>query len=70
MLKKSASDVLASYRSSTYPKGYVEVFHPLRPCKTAFMSILCEHSPTVPHVWTIEVLASDIAFPELARRDP
>ena len=69
MLKKSACDVLASYRSSTYPKGYVEVFHSLWPCRAAFMSILYEHSPSVPHVWTIEVLVSDIAFLGLARRD-
>ena len=55
MLKKFACDVLALYRSSTYPKGYFEVFHSLWPCRAAVMSILCEHSPSVPHVWTIEV---------------
>ena len=40
MLKKSASIVLASFRSSTYPRGYASGLHSLRPCWTAFLSIL------------------------------
>jgi len=40
MLKKSASGVLASFRSSTYPRGYASGLHSLRPCWTAFLSIL------------------------------
>jgi len=32
MLKKSASFVLASFRSSTYPRGYASSLHSLRPC--------------------------------------
>jgi len=40
MLKKSASVVLASFRSSTYPRGYDSGLHSLRPCWTAFLSIL------------------------------
>jgi uncharacterized pyridoxal phosphate-containing UPF0001 family protein len=42
MLKKSASNVLASFRPSTYPRGYASVPHSLRPCWTAFLSILLE----------------------------
>ena len=40
MLKKSASIVLASFRPSTYPRGYASVLHSLRPCWTAILSIL------------------------------
>ena len=40
MLKKSASFVLASFRSSTYPRGYASGLHSLRPRWTAFLSIL------------------------------
>jgi len=40
MLKKPASFVLASLRSSTYPRRYVSGLHSLRPCWTAFLSIL------------------------------
>src|SRR5438132_2390058 len=38
--KKSASFVLASFRPSTYPRGYASALHSLRPCWTAFLSIL------------------------------
>jgi len=40
MLKKSASIVLASFRPSTYPRGYASALHSLRPCWTNFLSIL------------------------------
>jgi len=40
MLKKPASSVLASFRSSTYPRGYASGLHSLRPCWTGFLSIL------------------------------
>ena len=40
MLKKSASGVLASFRPSTYPRGYASALHLLRPCWTNFLSIL------------------------------
>jgi hypothetical protein len=40
MLKKSASSVLASLRPSTYPRGYASALRSLRPCWTAFLSIL------------------------------
>jgi hypothetical protein len=40
MLKSSASGVLVSLRSSTYPRGYASGLHSLRPCWTAFLSIL------------------------------
>jgi hypothetical protein len=40
MLKKSASVVLASFRPSTYPRGYASVLHSLRPCWRNFLNIL------------------------------
>jgi len=40
MLKKSAGFVLASFRPSTYPRRYASGLHSLRPCWTAFLSIL------------------------------
>jgi hypothetical protein len=40
MLKKSASSVLGSSKSSTYPKGTPPVSTRLRPCRTVFLSIL------------------------------
>src|SRR5437879_6777812 len=57
MRKKSASFVLASFRPSTYPRGYASALHSLRPCWTAFLSSLWECSPVVLHVRTLEVLA-------------
>jgi hypothetical protein len=44
MLKKSSSSVLASFRPSTYPRGYASALHSLRPCWTAFLSILRERA--------------------------
>ncbi len=40
MLKTSASIVLASFRPSTYPRGYASALHSLRPCWTNVLSIL------------------------------
>jgi hypothetical protein len=40
-LKKSASVVLGSSKSSTYPEGTPPVSTCLRPCWTEFLSILC-----------------------------
>ena len=39
-MKNASSVVLASFRSSTYPRGYASGLHSLRPCWTAFLSIL------------------------------
>jgi len=39
MLKKSASVVLASFRPSTYPRGYASALHSLRPRWTNCLSI-------------------------------
>jgi len=36
MLKKAGSVVLASLRSSTYPRGYASGLHSLRPCWRSF----------------------------------
>ena len=62
MLKKSASGVLASFRPSTYPSGYDSVLHSLRPCWTAFLSILRERSLVVPYVSTIKFSRANILF--------
>jgi hypothetical protein len=40
LLTKSAGGVLASFRSSTYPRGYASGLHSLRPCWTAFLNSL------------------------------
>jgi hypothetical protein len=40
LLIKSASGVLASFKSSTYPIGYISGLHSLRPCWTAFLNSL------------------------------
>ncbi len=37
-----ASFVLASFRSSTYPRGYASDLHSLRPCWTDILSLLRE----------------------------
>jgi len=62
MLKKSASSVLASFRPSTYPRGYASALHSLRPCWTVFLSILWECSPVVSYLQTIEVFACHNSF--------
>jgi hypothetical protein len=70
MLKKSASFVLASFRPSTYPRGYASALHSLRPCWTAFLSILRKRSSNVPHVGTIEISCTNRVFPQPARLPP
>ena len=47
MLKQAANSVLASLRSSTYPKGYVSDLHSLRSCWTNCLSILLSCSPFI-----------------------
>ncbi|THI89395.1 MAG: hypothetical protein CAF41_005230 [Nitrospira sp. CG24A] len=44
MLKKAASGVFASFRPSTYPRGYASDLHLLRPSWTAFLSVLRDNS--------------------------
>ena len=56
MLKQAASVVLASFRPSTYPKGYASALRSLRPCWTACLSILSNYAPNVPNMQTIETL--------------
>jgi len=62
MLKNSASIVLASFRSSAYPRGYASGLHSLRPCWTAFLSILQARTPAGSYMRTIEVLACQYCF--------
>ena len=38
----TASFVLASFRPSTYPRGYASALHSLRPCWTVILSLLRE----------------------------
>ena len=66
MLKKSASFVLASFRPSPYHRGYASALHSLRPCWTAFLSILRECSPVVLHVHH-RVLACQSSFPTVCQ---
>src|SRR4030065_2177474 len=40
MLKSAVDCVLASFRSSTYPRGYASGLHSLRPCRTTLLNIL------------------------------
>jgi hypothetical protein len=40
MLKEAASVVLASFRPSTYPRGYSSALHSLWPCWTSPLNIL------------------------------
>ena len=54
--------VLALFRPSTYPRGYVEGLHSLRPSWTNFLSILREGLTILPQVKTIEVLAWQHCF--------
>jgi hypothetical protein len=56
MLKQSASFVLASFRPSTYLRGYASVLHSLRPCWTVFLSILRGCAFLVQDVQAIEFL--------------
>src|SRR5512141_1530520 len=67
MLKKSASVVLASFRPSTYPRGYASGLHSLRPCWTTFLSLLQECSAGVPHEDIFEMLVSRDGFLQPAR---
>jgi len=52
MLKKPASVVLASFRSSTYPRGYASGLHSLRPCWTAFWASRWTH---ISFAWTLAI---------------
>ena len=56
------TDLVLLIRRTVRPKGYASVLHSLRPCWTAFVSILRECSPIVPHVRTSEVLARSHSF--------
>ena len=66
MLKKSASSVLASFRPSSYPRGYD--FGPSLAAAywTAFLSILRECIPVVIHMRPLEILACQHNFPQPA----
>jgi hypothetical protein len=63
MLKKSASFVLASFRLSTYPRGYASSLHSLRPRRTNFLSILVERLPVAPHLRICETFAGRYHLP-------
>jgi hypothetical protein len=62
MLKKSASSVLDSSKSSTYPEGTPPVSTRLRPCWTNFLIILRECSPVRPYIRAIEGLMYKNSF--------
>jgi hypothetical protein len=56
MLKKPASVVLASFRSSTYPRGYVSDLYSLRPCWTVILSILRAALALLPVARSLEII--------------
>jgi protein-L-isoaspartate(D-aspartate) O-methyltransferase len=62
MLKKSASGVLASFRPSTYPRGYVSGPYSLRPCCTNFLSILRDRALLPQTYGPLECLRAGSAF--------
>ncbi len=51
------------------PQGYASALHSLRPCWTAFLSILRKCSLVVLHMRTIEILMYRNGFPQPARLD-
>ena len=55
MLKRSASFVLDSSKSSTCPRGHASGFDSPPALLTAFLSILREYSPIVPHMRMSEI---------------
>ena len=56
MLKKAASFVLGSSKSSTYLRGYASGFDSPAALLTAFLSILREYSTFALEVHAIEIL--------------
>src|SRR5688572_1298742 len=66
-LKKSVSVVLASFRSSTYPRGYASALHSLRPCWTAFSSLLRGLFLLLQTCWPLKVLRSEAVFQQHVR---
>src|SRR5437016_870924 len=67
MLKKSASFVLASLRSSTYRTEYASPLRLLRPCWTAFLSILRDSHLLSMTCGPLGFLHATIVFPQPAR---
>jgi hypothetical protein len=66
MLKKSAGFILASFRHSTYPRGYASALHSLRPCTANFLSILGERlllfqTSRNGLPWLVHMLVSDVS---------
>jgi protease IV len=63
-LKKSASVVLASFRSSTYSRGYASALHSLRPCWTAFLSLLLGVFSLRQTCWPSKMCRAETVFPQ------
>jgi len=51
-LKEAANFVLASFRPSTYPRGYASALRSLPPCWTSPLNLLGEGYPTFPPLHT------------------
>jgi len=66
MLKKSASSVLASFRPSTYLRGYDSALHSLRSCWTNFLSILGVMVPLSQKCKPSKFRSTQIVFPQPA----
>src|SRR5262245_44094222 len=68
MLKKSASVVLATLRSSTYRKEYASPLRLLRPCWTVFLSILVGYLTVISRVQLVDFQEVHNRFPQPARQ--
>ena len=62
MLKKSASGVLTSLRGSTYSKEYASPLRLLRPCWTAFLSILQGYASVILHAQLVDFEGAQHSF--------
>jgi hypothetical protein len=54
--------VLASFRPSTYPRGYASALHSLRPCWMDFLSILRVHSSVMPGISIVHLQMTTMVF--------
>jgi hypothetical protein len=56
------TDLVLLIRRTVRPRGYASGLHSLRPCWTAFLSILRECFPVISHVRSIDALVCQHSF--------
>ena len=61
------TDLVLLIRRTVRPRGYASALRSLRPCWTAFLSILREHSPFVPTCGLPKFSRANMGFPQPAR---